>query len=433
MQNEPNKQALRDVTKVVLLSLLPMGIVSAYIYFFGINIPFWDQWETVSLLMKQHQGTLTLTDLLAQHNEHRPFFPRLIWIALAELTDYNVKAEQWTNLFIAGVVFVFFIHRTIRTWKEYNVTVPPALIPLLSLLVFNLGHRESWLQGFQTVMFLGMACVVVGLFLIGENSRITFVIALVLGIIATYSMVNGLLYWPIGLVVLFFTASPETKAVRVISWLVCSSLCIGLFFGNWNSTATIDTSYLLTHVFEWPVWILSFLGAPVLAFWYVAWIFGILSLGLYILVIRKASKGNLWKPMIPYLAIAVFVLITSFLISIGRMEFGLRQSTVSRYLTLSVWYWAALLVLLPLLNLRPVHVHVLNVSLTVCLVFLTIAGGWVGYIRLHQRILPAYEAVVTGQTIRDDVLSNLYPTPSTILPRIDFLRENKLSAWSEVR
>jgi hypothetical protein len=419
--------------KIVLLSLLPIVTVGAYIYFFGINIPFWDQWENVSLLMKQQQSALTMADLFKQHNEHRPFFPRLIWIGLAKLTHYNVKAEQWTNLIIAGTVFVFFIHRSIRTWREYNVTVPPSLIPLLSLLVFNLGHRESWLQGFQTIMFLGMACIVIGFFLIVENNPIFYVIAMVLGVMATYSMVNGLFYWPIGLVILFFTAPPKTKAIRIIAWLVCGGLCVGLFLENWMSTANINPAYLFANMSEWLIWLLNFLGAPLLAFWYVAWIFGVLSIGLYILVLVKAIKVNLWKPMIPYLAITAFILITALLISVGRIEFGLRQSTVSRYITMSVWYWASLLVLLPFSNLKPLHLRFLYLMVTASLVFLTIAGGWVGYVRIYQRILPAYEAVTSGQTLGEDILSNIYPRPNEIQPQIDFLRENKLSAWSEIR
>jgi hypothetical protein len=66
-------------------------------------------------------------------------------------------------------------------------------------------------------------------------------------------------------------------------------------------------------------------------------------------------------------------------------------------------------------------------------VFLTIAGGWVGYIRLYQRILPAYEAVVSGQTLSDDILSAIYPSPNEIRNQIDFLREHRLSAWSEIQ
>lgn len=419
--------------KILLLALIPILTVGAYIYFFGLNIPFWDQWATVSLLIKQQQGTLAFADLFAQHNEHRPFFPRLIWIGLANLTHYNVKAEQWTNLFIALVMFGFFIQRSVRLWRESKVTVPPSLIPLLALLVFNLGHRESWLQGFQTVVFLGMACVVIGFFLIAEDTTMSYVIALILGGIATYSMANGLLYWPIGLVILLLTASPNSRAIKIIPWLVCSSLCVGLFLKGWITTAAIDPAYLFTHLLEWLIWILNFLGAPLLAFWYVAWIFGALSIGLYVAVLLKAIKGNLWKPMIPYVAISLFILMTTLSISLGRMEFGLRQSTVSRYLTMSVWYWASLFVLLPLSTLKPLHLRLLYISFTASLVFLTIAGGWVGYIRLYQRILPAYEAVVSGQTLSDDILSAIYPSPNEIRNQIDFLREHRLSAWSEIQ
>lgn len=83
--------------KVILLSFIPITIVGLYIFLFGLNIPFLDQWEVVSLLQKKQQGLLTLSDLLAQHNEHRPFFPRLIWIALSTFTHYNINVQLWVN------------------------------------------------------------------------------------------------------------------------------------------------------------------------------------------------------------------------------------------------------------------------------------------------------------------------------------------------
>jgi hypothetical protein len=334
---------------------------------------------------------------------------------------------------IAIATFGFFVQRSIRLWREHQVNVPPALIPLLSLLVFNLGQRESWLQGFQTLVFLGIACVVVGYFLLAEGTPIPYGIALLLGLVSTYSMVNGLLYWPIGLVILFINAPSRARTIKIILWVIVSSLAIGLFLAGWTTTATIDPTYLLAHLPEWLIWILNFLGAPLLAFWYVAWIFGVLSIGLYVLILWNALKGNLWKSMIPYLAIGLFILITALSISLGRMEFGLRQSTVSRYLTMSVWYWASLMFLLPFANLKQLHLRLLYLGLTASLVFLTIAGGWVGYVRFYQRILPAYQAVTSGQTVSDDTLSNIYPYPNEIHARIDFLRENKLSAWSEIR
>jgi len=349
------------------------------------------------------------------------------------LTHYNVKTELWTNFFIALGTFGFFIQRSVRLWREHRVNVPPAFIPLLSLLVFNFGQRESWLQGFQTLVFLGMACVVVGYFLLAEGTTIPYVLAILLGVMTTFSMVNGLLYWPIGLFVLFLSAPSRARTIKIILWLSFSSLAIGLFLAGWTTTSTIDTAYLLTHLPEWLLWILNFLGAPLFAFWYVAWMFGALSIGLYVLILRNAIKGDLWRSMIPYLAIPLFILITTLSISLGRMEFGLRQSTVSRYITMSEWYWASLIVLLPFANLKQLHLRLLCLGLTTSLVFLTLAGGWVGYVRLYQRILPAYQAVTSGQTVSEDILSNIYPYPNEIHARMEFLRENKLSAWSQIR
>ncbi|MBI2331407.1 MAG: hypothetical protein HYU84_04455, partial [Chloroflexi bacterium] len=159
-----------NLKEIAVLTLLPILVVGLYIHFFGLNIPFWDQWYFVKHLMMQSNGQLTFDVLLSQHNEHRPFFPRLIWLVLAGFTHYNIKAELWTNLLIAFGTFAFFARRALRTWQEHTVEAPVFLLPLISLLLFNLGSRESWIQGFQTVMFLGMACIIIGVFFLTDKT-----------------------------------------------------------------------------------------------------------------------------------------------------------------------------------------------------------------------------------------------------------------------
>lgn len=417
--------------QIVMLTALPIISVGLYIHIFGLNIPFWDQWSFVSYLMLAWQGQLTPASLFAQVNEHRPFFPRLIWLGLAYLTDYNIKAELWANLAIAFGVFVFFIRRAKKTWVENSVSVPPFLIPLLSLLIFNLGHRESWLQGFQTIMFLGMACVIVGFFLLADRTLISFVISLALGIVANYSMVNGALFWVLGLFILILTEDRQARFIKTIVWTAVSGISLWLFFSGWHSSSQIDLPYLFTHPFEWVLWILNFLGAPIFAFWYVAWAFGGLSLVLYGAILFQAHKNGQWRAMLPYLAISVFVLATTLAISLGRMEFGLRQSTVSRYLTMSAWYWASLLALLPFVQFKRLRINLVSMFLAASLTALSFAGGWVGYVRLHLRILPAYQSVIAGQPISDQDLAQIHFDPAIAGPQIEFLNENGLSAWGQ--
>lgn len=417
--------------QIAALTALPILSVVLYIHFFGLNIPFWDQWNFVSYLMLAWQGQLTPASLLAQLNEHRPFFPRLIWLALASLTNYNIKAELWMNLAIAVSVFIFFIRRIKRTWIGHGVDVPQIVVPLLSLLIFNLGQRESWVQGFQTIMFLCMAGVVIGFFLLTDRNWMSFAIAAVLGVVANFSMVTGVLFWILGLFILILNENQRSRIVKGVVWIAISAASLWVFFSGWASYSQINLTYLFTHPLEWMVWLLNFLGAPIFAFWYVAWIFGGLSLFLYGTVIVQTVRSGLWKVTLPYFAIAIFILATALSISLGRIEFGLRQSTVSRYLTLSAWYWASLLALLPFVQFKRLRINWVYMLLTASLTVLTFAGGWVGYVRLHLRILPAYQSVVSNQLISDEDLAQIHFDPAIAGPQIEFLSRNGLSAWGQ--
>jgi len=420
--------------KIIFFSSVPIIIVGIYISLLGINFPFWDQWEVIPLLMKQKEGLLTFADFFAQHNEHRPLFPRLIWIALAGATHYNINAQLWINLLIVIGTFIFFINRSIKTWAKFNITVPPFTIPLISFLVFNLGQRESWLQGIQTIMFLEVACVVIGLFLLAENENWKkFFLASLLGIIASFSMASGMLYWFVGGLVLLISSPPRKNKLKIALWILTSILTIGFFLRNWMPTGHLNINYVITHILEWLIWVLNFLGAPLITHWSIAWVFGLLSVILYILIIGYTVRNDKWRELIPYFAIVLFILITAISISLGRIRMGLPQSTVSRYLTISVWYWATLLSLLPFLSITKIYHHALYISITLSLGVLAVIGGWRGYVSLYQRILPAYQMVTSGQPIPDDELIQISPLPDIVGDRLNFLCENKLSVCADIQ
>src|SRR3954469_19358591 len=95
------------------VALWPVALILGVIRY-GVNVPFWDQWELVPVFEKYHQGTLTLLDLAALHNEHRVLFPRMIDLSLAVLTKWNIRAELLVSFGImlaAGVLLLLLIQR----------------------------------------------------------------------------------------------------------------------------------------------------------------------------------------------------------------------------------------------------------------------------------------------------------------------------------
>ena len=419
--------------KIIFLGLIPIVVVAIYLLLFGVNVPFLDQWDVVMLMIKKQQGLMVLSDLFALHNENRPFFPRLIWLTLAQITHYNVNAEMWLNFVITLGTFAFFVNRTVRMWKRLNVSVTPFMIPLMSLLVFNLGQRDSWLQGFQTLVYLGTSCAVIGLFLLADDSGWkTFFAAVFLGVVANYSNVNGLLYWFVGLPVLWVTLSGKLRIIRSLIWAVVGAIAISFFFVGWHPIAVTDYSYPFLHPLEWIFWIVDFLGAPLMTVWQVAWFFGTISVALYIPLVLRTVKSGQWKALVPYFGVVLFLLLTGLSISFGRMTMGMVQAAASRYLTMSVWYWACLLALLPLLPLRKILLQGFYLLITVTLVFHTLGGGWRGYVSLYQRMLPAYQAIHAHQPMDDAMLTRIYPDTEAVRPWIQFICDQKLSVCADL-
>src|SRR6187399_64336 len=59
---------------------LPAILSAITVYACAVNVPIWDEWSIADLLHQFDSSALTLHQLLGQHNEHRPFVPRIIQI-----------------------------------------------------------------------------------------------------------------------------------------------------------------------------------------------------------------------------------------------------------------------------------------------------------------------------------------------------------------
>jgi hypothetical protein len=417
----------------ILACLLPIAGIGIGIAAWGVNIPYVDQLWFVRILSLSREGDLTLRDLFTQANQHRPFIPRLLWLALASLSRYDVRLELWANLLIAIAAFTFVAAHVVRTWRRFEVSPPALLLPLMSFLFFNWAQWEGWLNGFQTVFYLSSACVVIGFVLLkDETTRGRLALAALAGTIGTFSGANALSYWPIGLALVLLTTPAEKRLLRAALWSTVGAAVTFLFAAGWQAPPDLQASLLTADLLTRAYWVTNFLGAPLMTVPHLAFPFGLLSIGLFAYVMWHAARTGMWRSLLPYFAIAGFATASGLIISVGRMRLGIVQAVGTGYLTISTWYWFALLAMLPVVPFRRVPARVLFSLIMICLLWLTAWGASLA--RAYSlRLMSAYEIAAEGGIMSDEVIHNIAQPGTYDEARevLTYLQQNELSAYAD--
>ncbi len=209
-------------------ALLSIAAYLAYISIFGVNALYWDEWNWVPLVQGSISGHLSFAQLWAQHNEDRILFPNLIAIALARLTRWN----EFTFYFFSAACLITTFGVIIYKYR-HEIKRDPLWFIAVPLVVFTFAQSENTLWGFQIAWFLTLLCLVAAAALLtkAELNLSSFIGAAILGTIASYSLTQGLLAWPIGFILLFING----RSLRLkILWSVIGAAVISLFFVGYS-------------------------------------------------------------------------------------------------------------------------------------------------------------------------------------------------------
>lgn len=341
------------------LSLLPPCLLGIVMWRYAVNVPYWDQWELVPLLERFAQSTLTIGDLFQQQNEYRQFFPHLIFIGLAWLTNWDVRYEMATSFLLACLI-AFNVHRlrdrTVSAGRQQKL----ALAFLANLLIFSLVQYPNWFMGVQIVYFLPIACLTSGIAVAQSDlsGRVKSVICFVLALVSTFSAANGLLAWVLLLPVLALAHPWPTGGSRtrlILCWTVGLLSSAALYLYNYHEPAHHPaTATALRHPARALGYFLAFSGAP-LAFerLKLALPLGAALTLLFLLACcylwRFRSDRRLTARLIGWLMLGAFSLLSAALVTIGRMGFGIEQALSARYTTFSLYLLVALAHLIPII------------------------------------------------------------------------------------
>jgi hypothetical protein len=431
---------------VTALCVLPPLIALGYVCTFGVNVVYWDQWDSVvPLFEKYHQGTLTFGALYKLHNEHRMLFPRLVMLAQGLATHYHNVAEMvfgWGLLCVGAVPILSFCRQ-----QSANALVALTAFFPASWMLFTLRQSESLLWGFPAIQFfMSIAFFLLSMHFLEKARRLDgwLMAAAAAAIVATFSAAHAVLVWPIGLIVLLTNQTPNvmqrTKAWRagVVFWVTLGAgvgLCYVLGYAKPNYHPSL--LYGFRHPLELARYLAGYAGKPLggeTAWTPVLGAFVWLSYAWATIWAFRQWRQGRRLPLLP-LTMILFAGGAALLTAISRVGFGAGQAMAGRYVTISslglIGLYLTALPFLPRLRLGMDKHGLGAVVCGVTFLFLMrpLYNTEEGAAVRDDRTRAAY--YLTNVALQSDaVLKVLHPRPSVVREGAEILRRYRLNVFS---
>lgn len=333
-----------------VVGCVPIALALHFMHAYWVPLPYWDEWFTpAQQLISLHQGTLSLPELFRQHNESRPFFPRLVMLLLAAPAGWDVRQEMVASFVTvcAGAGLLYLLLR-----QNARLAPPPRMAAWAAavFLLFSPGGYENFLNARHFGNFIPGVALLCALAVNLSRRSLAAKTGLNAGLafIATYSMPHGLFLWLFA----WPLASPEPDESRR-PWLwraiylgAALLSIVGYFWTYQHPTGTPAFVSPLTHpglLFHYlALWCggLFFLSAtnPLLRGLVVLALF----LGLAGAAICKTLRDRNWRDAYPWLALGFFTLLSGLTAAAGRLGFGLPQALDQRYTSYTVLLYVAI-------------------------------------------------------------------------------------------
>jgi hypothetical protein len=344
----------------VVLIVLPAAGAATMVARYGIDVPYYDQWVVIApLLASQATGGPAFSALLSAHNEHRPFFPRVIFLTLAYLTNWNVKYEMvltWLAV-CATSAGLWALQR--RTLHELTPRSRTGLMIAANVFLFCPIQFESLLWGFQLSVVLPATATVLAVAAASGRWRedIRGAVCGLLALVSTLSTGNGVLTWCVTWPALAMAPTVSQRHRRLALWLfpLAGGIVIGAYLHGYHLLSGRLPDAVLVNAIGAIHFLVVFIGAPfgrgtivdpvVLATWA-----GVIELGVVVAATGMAVCGgpDLRRRATPWLMIATFVVLSGALAASARVSEGVQAAMAFRYASLPLLLPAVVVNLVPL-------------------------------------------------------------------------------------
>jgi len=336
-----SKNSVSLKTYFLIAYLLPVTLLLWFVCNFSVNVPFGDEWALPVFFEKVALGSANFTDFFAQHNEHRMFFPKIIFIILAFSSKWDVRLEMYFSIFLAMVSFCA-MYRIAANSQNQDSKLFHLFNIATCILIFSLVQRENWLWGFQVAWFLINTCVILAVFFLVVPTRLLpsqrLYLSAICCFIASFSSAHGLLSW-IALLptVASVQGSARQRKVRLSLWMALFFLSLFIYLiGYVKPSHHPDIFFFLKEPLIATTYLLTLLGNPIGKLIIPDVIFGLIIAATFVLFniyYLKNYKSEFAHDAAPWLSLGWFATLFALMTTLGRAGFGVEQALSSKYTT----------------------------------------------------------------------------------------------------
>ena len=227
-----------------------------------------DFWHFMKVLNQRGAGAEWWPLLVREHGGHRLLFPKLLY--LAEYAVFNGRNVFLITLsvLLQGLTAALV---TVGVWRERAAVGGPVVVfagGLALVLLFSGAQIENFLRPWNLHWFLVVAAASVSFAALVRGGRGSaerslsapwLGVAVLAGFVATWSMGNGLLVWPLLLGLAWLLRLPRRGIVALGVMALAGAAS---FFVGYEPHQNVAPSRLLTEPLVQVSWLLRALGTP---------------------------------------------------------------------------------------------------------------------------------------------------------------------------
>jgi hypothetical protein len=191
----------------------------------------------VVLAKKIQDSGWSFADLFSSFHDHRIFFPRLLYLAIAYLTGFNSVTQTMASFLMLSVI-VFIITNYIVQRENVSNRKKYLFIAVSSFFIYNYMQWENLLWGFQVGFVMVLLFQILSIYFLhlmfgAANKKercIRFAAAAFAALIASFSSIQGLLSWIVGIVLLLLCSERRQLLRYLIVWAILALTVWTVYF-----------------------------------------------------------------------------------------------------------------------------------------------------------------------------------------------------------